>query len=133
MYPDASELTNNRPLRRFQNVTNDSETYRLIWLGKNINADDESVKTQKKLKQTINQFEVFEDLDAYVNHLTDLVDQKIVFIVSETFGRIVVPVIHDFPQVRAAYVYSFDEQATEGWPKENKKVKSTFLFERIEY
>jgi hypothetical protein len=59
---------------------------------------------QKKLKQVINRFKAFDDLDECVDYLTGLVNQKVVFIVSETSGPIVVPVVNDFPQLKAVYV-----------------------------
>ncbi len=52
---------------------------------------------QKKLKQAVNQFKVFDDLDECIDYLTGFVNQKVVFIVSETSGRVVLPVVNDFP------------------------------------
>jgi 3-phosphoglycerate kinase len=106
-------MATNRPVRRFQNVTNDFEIYTLIWFGKNVISDDENVVMQKRLKEVINQFKVFDDLNEYVDYLTDLVHQKVVFIVSETSRHIVIPVINDFPQLKAVYVYNFDGKSAE--------------------
>ncbi len=126
-YFDVSGTAPDEPIRRFQNITNESGLYTLIWLGKNVEENNESVETQKKLKQAIDQLKVFEDLDECVDYLTDLVDQKVVMIVSESSGRIVVPVVNDFPQLKAVYVYSFEKKMIEGWSKENEKVISTFI------
>lgn len=126
-------MTTDRPIRRFQNVTNDSEAYTLIWFSKNVNANDENIKIQKKPRQIINRFKVFDDLDECVNYLTDLINQKVVLIVSEPSEHLVIPVVNDFPQLSAVYIYSPDVTTTEEWTPENKKVKSIFLFCLIKY
>ena len=131
-HPGTFETGTNRPIRRFQNVINDSGVYTLIWLKKNFDADDESIEVQKKLKQAINQVKVFDDLDECVDYLTDLVHQKVIFIVSDTFGRTIVPIVNDFPQMKTIYIYSFDK-AGDGWEKEYEKVRSSFLFHLTKY
>jgi len=117
--------SNGSNIRRFHNVINDCNVYILVWLEDNDNnANEKAIEMQEQLKQTINQIKVFNDPDECVDFLTDLTNQKVIFVISTKLRRIVVPAVHDFPQLKSVYIYNFDNNnITECYTNENEKVK----------
>ena len=119
---DAFETIVTEPIRRFQNVTNDSETYTMIWLRTNFDINNDNFEIQKKLKRVINDFKSFDDLDECIDYLSDLIDEKVIFIVADTIGCIIIPFISDFPQLKSIYIYKVDKKIKEEWTEEYEKV-----------
>lgn len=121
-YRDNSVTSTKRPsTRRFENVKKESDPYILIWLDKNVNASEDNIRTQNRLRQIISQLVTFEDMCAWINSSINLAARKVILLVSESYTRLIVPVIHSFPQVIAIYVYSLIEiPAT--WTINYKKV-----------
>ncbi|CAF0960412.1 unnamed protein product [Didymodactylos carnosus] len=109
---------------RFQN--DNLETYTLIWLDKNVNETEENLNTQKKLRAAINQLKVIDDCNKCVNYLTDIKDQKMVLIVSGSYGPQVIPVVHGLKQLNDIYVFCVDKKSNEEWSKDYEKVKGVF-------
>ena len=121
-------FTEKRPARLFKNVTRESDHYILIWFDQNVNASEKNLQIQRKLRQIISQLIIFEDIIAWVNSSIDLATRKIFLLVSEPYGRQIVPVIHSFPQLKAIYVYSSVETSAP-WTKSYRKV--SFVIEVV--
>ncbi|CAF0820684.1 unnamed protein product [Didymodactylos carnosus] len=102
------------------------ETHTLVWLDRDVNSTEDNLITQKKLRQAVNQIRVFDNTDECLNFLTDLKDQKIALIVSGSYGRRIVPLVHDFRYLTSVYVYCINKSANEQWAKGYPKVKGVF-------
>ncbi|CAF1429562.1 unnamed protein product [Adineta ricciae] len=123
---DAFETIVTEPIRRFKNVTNDSESYTMIWLRKNFDIKNDNFEIQRKLKRVISYFKIFDDLDECIDYLSDLMDEKVIFIIEDTIGCMIIPFINDFPQLKSIYIYKVDKTIKEEWTKENKKIKGVY-------
>jgi hypothetical protein len=121
-YIDNSvRFTEKQSSRLFENVTRESDHYALIWFDKNVNASEKNLQTQRKLRQIIPQLIIFKDIIAWMNSSFNLATRKVILLVSEAYGRQIVPVIHSFPQLKAIYVYSSVETSA-AWTESYKKV-----------
>jgi hypothetical protein len=109
------------PARRFKNTTNESDRYTLIWLDKNVNASEENIRTQSSLRQILSHLITFEDISAWISSSIDLTTRKVILLVSESYGRQILPIIHIFSQVKAIYIYSSDETSL-AWARKYWKV-----------
>jgi tetratricopeptide (TPR) repeat protein len=72
------------------------EIFILVWLHHN----DEPVEQQMKdLKSVINSIEMFVDIDACVNFITNTLDEKIFVILASSVSEYLVPILKGLPQV----------------------------------
>ena len=111
-----------RTARLFKNVTRESDCYTLIWFDENVNSNEENIQTQEKMRQIIPELLIFRNIVAWIRSSINLTARKVILLVSEAYGRQIVPVIHGFAQVKAIYVYSSTE-ATATWTGNYKKVR----------
>jgi hypothetical protein len=104
------------------------QNFRIIWLGVTIN---ESVKYSQNsinhLRQWVNTIDTFTDADECVDFLSEIKDDEVFMIVSNAFGRNIVPIIHEMFQLNSIYVFLDDSTHYEQWPKEWWKVKGVFV------
>lgn len=123
----ATTTTVDKPIQRFKNVANELPKYTIIWIDEHINDTEENLVIQEKLRSGINQLKIFNNLDAGVDYLTDVENQKIVLIISNTDGCRIIPHIHEFTQLKAIYVHCLDKKISTNWSKNYNKV-SIFVF-----
>ena len=109
------------PVRRFKNITNESDRYTLIWLDENVNASEENIGSLNSLRQNLSHVITFKDIGAWMNSSIDLTTRKVILIVSELYSRQALPSLHHFPQVKAIYIYSSDETPAT-WTRKYGKV-----------
>jgi hypothetical protein len=112
--------------RCFQNVAIESETCMLVWLRQtaNVGLIEENIVTQRKLREVFSNLKVFDDCDKCVDYLSDIGDQKFVLIVSSSYGSQIVPIVHEFEQLLAIYIYctELEKSSNEKWSKDYEKV-----------
>ena len=102
----------------------DSYTLVLVWLDSSVNETEDNQAIQKTLREIINYFKAFDDLNKCHRYMSSLSPQdRVILIVSGRFGRELVPRIHSHPQILAIYVYCFDKEANEKWSKPFSKVR----------
>ncbi|CAF1058051.1 unnamed protein product [Adineta ricciae] len=110
------------------NTNSDSNTFLLFWLDSSVNETEDNQAIQKTLREIINHFKAFADLDKCRRYILSLSPQdRAILIVSGRFGRELVPQIHSYPQVLAIYVYCFDKEANEKWSKQFPKIKNVVV------
>ncbi|CAF1313673.1 unnamed protein product, partial [Didymodactylos carnosus] len=111
---------------RFRTTAN-LETYLLVWLDKDVHTTEGNLVVQRKLRRAVNEIIMFENCDECVDYIKALkTDQKLVFIVSESFGREAVPILHDFRTVTSIFVYCTKKESKKKWLKQFAKVKGVF-------
>jgi hypothetical protein len=101
---------------------NDFDSAQLLWLDQDINAIEQNLNIQNILKEFTSDFYAFDDCDSCVDHLTDGADRKVVLIIAERLGHRIIPVVHDFLQLKAVYIHCTNESANTQWSKDFDKV-----------
>jgi hypothetical protein len=120
---NCGRTTDRLRTRRFENVRNESDSYVIIWLDKNVNATEKNFQTQRKLREIVSQLVTFEDIRVWINRSIDLTKRKVILLLSESYGHQFLPLIHYFSQVKLIYVYSSVEKS-DPWNRKYKKVSS---------
>ncbi|CAF1546227.1 unnamed protein product [Didymodactylos carnosus] len=82
----------------------------------------DNLDTYNELRASINHIERFNDLQKAEEYIMSVQREKIVLIVSGTYGRELVPRLHDLSQLNCIYVYCFDKARNEEWSKNYTKV-----------
>lgn len=103
------------------------QNFRIIWLDVNINESvNYSQNSINHLRHWVNTIDTFTDADECIDFLSQIKDDTVFMIVSNAFGRNMVPMIHEMFQVNSIYVFLDDSTHYEQWPKEWWKVKGIF-------
>lgn len=106
---------------------NNLESFACLWLDQDVNKTEDNLQTQNELRQVINYLQTFDntkDCEQYIRHIQN---EKIVLIVSGSFGRDIVPRLHTLSQLSACYVFCQNKTANEQWARNYHKV--TYLLE----
>ena len=98
------------------------ESFTCLWLDQDVNSTDDNRQTQQQLRQVINHLRTFDDCDQCEQYIQQITKEKVVLIVSGSFGRQIVPRIHPLPQFSACYVFCRDKQANQEWANKYHKV-----------
>jgi tetratricopeptide (TPR) repeat protein len=104
------------------------QNFLLIWLDGSSNDSDseECCNTIAQLQQAVNTVNTFTDTDQCINFISSIKEENAFMISSGALGRIIIPIIHDKPQVSTIYIYCGDKTKHEKWAKKWSKVKGVF-------
>ncbi|UJR32636.1 hypothetical protein I4U23_020096 [Adineta vaga] len=105
-----------------------NQNYVIVWLD-NIftevnNSDCFNIVT--KLREIVNSVQIFIDVDACIDFISNTEDEKIFLISSGLFGQTVVPIVHSMQQLQSVYIFSGQTTVHEQWINEWKKIKGVF-------
>ncbi|CAF1353303.1 unnamed protein product [Didymodactylos carnosus] len=122
-----------------QDMSKNCETFTLVWLDTNVKKERDNNDMQKKLRAIISFLIIFEDFDqcqTYINKHDKSKENKLVLIVSGTYGLQIIEYVHALQSVKAIYVYCMDKIKHEQWAQKYEKIKavvttSSELIERI--
>jgi len=96
----------------------------LVWL------DASSEKTNDVTQKTINHFrrvtnivQVYSDLEKCYQFMSSIQDEKILFVVSGSFGPQILSRIENFDQLYSAYIFCGNKANHIEWSKQYKKIK----------
>ncbi len=105
------------------------ETSQLLWLDQDVNEKQDNLVMQKKLQHAISTPKTFTNVRECEEYLrnSNNKDQKVVLILSDKFGRELIPRIHALRQLSAFYVYCFDEKSNKHWTEKYSKVSKQFV------
>jgi hypothetical protein len=104
------------------------QNFALLLLATSIDESDANFKhSLTQLQQIVNTIDVFTDADQCVDFLTEIKDEKVFMIVADTFGRQLIPVIHEIPQLYSIYIFCGDTGKHEVCLNEWAKVKGIFI------
>jgi len=100
---------------------NPLEMFSLIWLDSNPN---ESQTTEQKLRNIINQFKKFQDIQSCRDFIETTCEQdRLILIVSGKLGRELVPNIHQLRQIISIYIFCKNKPINKEWSSNYSKVK----------
>ncbi|UJR22195.1 hypothetical protein I4U23_025259 [Adineta vaga] len=109
-----------------QDITND---YIFVWLDKTIeiSKDNQDVKALIQLN-TRSRLRIYIEPDICIENLTgnQFLNKRIILIISNEFGPVVLPVIHDCPHIQSIYVYCTNRSLAQEWSKTFMKVTNIF-------
>lgn len=77
-----------------------------------------------KLQCFVDVVDVFNDSDEFVDSVTAIQNELMIWIVADIQGKIIIPLLHDLPQLYSIYVLTDDHQAK--WTQDYRKVKGVF-------
>ncbi|CAF1125930.1 unnamed protein product [Adineta steineri] len=97
-----------------------------VWLDQNVNTDESNRIMKEKFKGSVHRFEAFDSIDQCERFIERWSSRNIVFIVSGSLGREILPRIHSLPQLLKCYVYCGNKQANEQWAQQYFKIKGVF-------
>ncbi|CAF0972957.1 unnamed protein product [Adineta ricciae] len=103
------------------------ESVACLWLDQNIHSTNDNRTTQEELRQVINYLQTFDDSDQCEEYIRQITHEKVVLIVSGSFGQNIVPRLHSLPQFVACYVFCSNKEANERWANNYSKVKGVFI------
>ncbi|CAF1458527.1 unnamed protein product [Adineta steineri] len=118
----STRATVNRQMimQRIQNVL-------LIWLDNNINENNaDCSNTIKQLKRVVNNINTFTDGEECVEFIQTINNNKVCMIVSGSFGKHIVPHVHDLSQVDTIFIFCNNQEWHKQWAKEWPKIKGVF-------
>lgn len=93
-----------------------------IWLDASVDSNAENKIVQDELRQIINQVVTCDNVEAGEKRIRKNSTESIILIVSGTFGREIIPKIHDLSHLVAFYVYCQDRKRNEQWANQYPKV-----------
>ena len=103
------------------------QNYRLVWVDANINNSDSDFQhSLAKLRNVVNDVEIFQDSDTCVDFLRDVVDEKAFVIASGSLGKDLVPQIHGMGQVDAIFIFCSDRARHKPWSEQWSKIKDVY-------
>ncbi|CAF4458002.1 unnamed protein product [Rotaria sp. Silwood2] len=105
-----------------------AENFIVIWLNLNINYSDEDIDNCiNKLKYAVNSVKIFIDPNQCIKFITNVRDEKIFLILSESFCQSIIPLIEDIIQLHRIYIINSQQTQNEECIQGYKKVKGAFL------
>jgi tetratricopeptide (TPR) repeat protein len=111
-----------------KNVNNIANDFVVVWLDSNIEKSRDDLDTRSLIRRMVRgHLLTFKDADQCLDHIFDkLTNQRIFFIVSNSFGPDAVSLIHDLPQIQTIYIYCRTRKIAEEWSKSYPKVSNIF-------
>jgi tetratricopeptide (TPR) repeat protein len=104
------------------------QNFLLVWLAENIDImhNDDFRNTITRLRQVVNTVNTFADVNRCIDYITDIMEENIFMIVSETTSKIIMSIIQDIPQVISVYIFCGNKARHEQWDTQWPKVKGVF-------
>ena len=100
----------------------------VVWADSNIEKIQDDLDTTSLIRRMVRgRLSTFDKIDRCVNHILDkITNQRIILIVSNSFGPPIISLIHDFPQIHTIYIYCRTAAIAESWSKPYKKISHIF-------
>ncbi|UJR30326.1 hypothetical protein I4U23_017863 [Adineta vaga] len=101
------------------------ETFLLVWLDPNVDSSKENLHTQKRLREILTCLITFDNVNACEKWLKKCYsDEKIILIVSGSYGQEIVPRIHYLSNIVSIHIYCLDVHRNQLWTKDYPKIRS---------
>ncbi|CAF1114324.1 unnamed protein product [Adineta steineri] len=99
----------------------------LIWLDKNVDENnDDCQNTITKLRRTMNDTNIFTDVDQCFKFIQTVVDTKVCMIVSGSLGQNIMPRVHNMSQIDSIFIFCDNQKLHEQWVKDWPKIRGIF-------
>ncbi|CAF0891661.1 unnamed protein product, partial [Didymodactylos carnosus] len=97
-----------------------------VWLDSLINTADGNLKAKELIRRAVNYLKTFDNSDECTNYVMNTKTEKIFFIISGTFSKIIVPILHDIQQIQSIYVFCSKKEKYEQLMKNYKKIRGLY-------
>lgn len=106
----------------------ESNHFSVIWADSNIEKIQDDLDTTSLIRRMVRgRLFAFNTIDRCINHILDQSsNERILLIVSNSFGPKIAPFIHDFPQIHTIYIYCRKSTIAESWSKSYRKINRIF-------
>jgi tetratricopeptide (TPR) repeat protein len=99
----------------------------VVWLDKEIEKTKENQDTKALIRHTVGgQLKTFDNPDECVDYIITEHNKRVFLIVSGSFGKYLVSLIYQLPQIQTIYVFCVNRQGAEKWAKPNLKISGVF-------
>lgn len=100
------------------------ELFQFLWLNSVEKKDKEFKNAEQQLSKAIHYLKIFDDFNACFNYINNVFEQeKIVFIITDTFGETAIEKVNEKPNVCSIYVHCSKGQSNiNEWSKKFDKV-----------
>ncbi|CAF1168269.1 unnamed protein product [Rotaria sordida] len=103
------------------------ENFIVIWSDPKIDQLDSDYQNSiSHLRQIVNSIEIFTNADHCLDFLGKVKDEKVVLIVSGSFGQQIIPHIQELNQLESIYIFCSHKSKYEQWSKNYEKIKGVF-------
>ncbi len=97
------------------------ETYSLIWLDSQSSSNEKTKQAQQRVRSSINDLRIFENVDTCIKNIRLSTVDKIIVVVNMELSEMIIPYIHQLPQIIAIYIYNINhDQQTQCLNKYSK-------------
>ncbi|UJR22684.1 hypothetical protein I4U23_025720 [Adineta vaga] len=99
----------------------------LVWLDSYIDNNNEECQNEiAELQCVVNDINTFTDNDECFEFILNINNNKVCMIISGSLGRLVMPCIHDIPQLDSILVFCANKKHHEQWANEWFKIKGVY-------
>lgn len=104
-----------------------TQKFILVWLDSTVDGSDANyLESLFPLKELVSTLKIFSDADECVRFLTQVVNDKILIILSDFDGECLMPLVHDMDQIDSIYVRSANVREPGTWTNKWPKVMGIF-------
>ncbi|CAF0834501.1 unnamed protein product [Rotaria sordida] len=96
-------------LNRVQTNRKNYEDFIVVWLDENIQKIDDTQKVIAELRKMMNRLEIFDNKECCLDFLRGIKREKLLLVLSDSFGQYVLPQINSIPQLASVYIFSADK------------------------
>ena len=98
----------------------------LLWLDSNIDENTDQCNTINQLRRISNNAYKFDDQDKCVDFLVKNHNRQVLMVISETFCRETVPMIHNVTQLHGIFIICENKMEHEQWAEQYFKIKGVY-------
>jgi tetratricopeptide (TPR) repeat protein len=99
----------------------------LIWLDNNIEHKNEDCRnTVSELRRVVNDVHTYTDGDQCIQFINTINNNKVCMIIRGYLGQLIMPRVHDMPQVDSIFIFCGNKARHEQWAQEWPKIKGVF-------
>jgi tetratricopeptide (TPR) repeat protein len=124
-YDSDTEDFNKHSIDRSEFVS--IETFVIIWVDPNISLSNKDIENVIDYLQCIvNSIKTFSDIDESIDYLSEVINEKVLMIISGSIGKHVIPLIYSMNQLVSIYIFCENKSKDEFWTSKIYKVKGVF-------
>lgn len=104
-----------------------SSRFVCIWLDNQLIRNEDYTESFNQIRAVATDFKTFSNCDECIDVITDITNQRIIFIVSYLLGKRLIPLIHDYEQIDVIYIFSTRKLSDDqSWVEDFRKIKGIF-------
>ncbi|CAF3214882.1 unnamed protein product [Rotaria sp. Silwood2] len=108
-------------------INNLNNDFIVVWLDNTIEKTKDDQNTKALIRQLLrDDLLTFDDPDKCIDNITEEPLKRIFLIVSNTFGKHFIPLVHELPNIQQIYIYCGDQNKAETWTEHYSKISGIF-------